>query len=518
MSEALTSLASFSTALPWVGANLRPGALRGLLFYVRSSEENSVRRWVTHEFPGRDEPWHEDMGAKTQSFSVEGLIIGADVVLQARAFARAAKDPEVATLLHPWLGAMQVVVQDCRISFDVDQARVARISLRVEKAGTKPAPVISEDGLGSVLADAEEVLTAAQAAYAEYRYMRAAADFVIDSFKASLMGIAGAIEGALANTGQGGAAAGSAAALSSMNDAAIVSDTAVPAALATAARDVSALAGGRAALTKGADAAPVPAFEALGALTAQELVPDPSALVLGQPANWQGFYFFATIPAGSNATVIPLPFAQTQALNLIHRVGGAQVTVTMADNPFDPGNSTFVTFGPIFTSARFYEVAPAAYFAQPSNTQPATPARQQLVTANEALGVMAAAMFAGEFARAAAAVPWASRDDAMAARDRVSDALAAAADRVAALGWDGVWQRLVALRASVAADLAQRAAPLPRIKRVELPGVMPSTVIAYQLDGDSISDLFGRAAALAARNRVRHPGFVPSASPIEVLA
>ena len=427
MSEAFTSLASFSTALPWVGANLRPGALRGLLFYVRSSEENSVRRWVTHEFPGRDEPWHEDLGAKTRSFSIEGLIIGADVVLQARAFSKAAADPEVATLLHPWLGAMQVVVQDCRISFDVNEARVARISLRVEKAGTKPAPVIEEDGLGSVLADAEEVLTAAQAAYAEYRYMRAAADFVIDSFKASVMGIAGAIEGALANTGLGGAAAGSVAALASMNDAAIVSDTAVPLALATAARDVSALAGGRAALTRGADAAPVPAFEALGALTAQELVPA------------------ATSPA-------------------------------------------------------------------------TTPARQQLVAANEALGVMAAAMFAGEFARAAAAVPWASRDDAMAARDRVSDALAAVADLVAALGWDAVWQSLMALRAAVATDLAQRSAPLPRIKQLSLPGVMPSTVIAYQLDGDSISDVFGRAAALAARNRVRHPGFVPAGSPIEVLA
>lgn len=427
MSEALTSLASFSTALPWVGANLRPGALRGLLFYVRSSEENSVRRWVTHEFPGRDEPWHEDMGAKTQSFSVEGLIIGADVVLQARAFARAAKDPEVATLLHPWLGAMQVVVQDCRISFDVDQARVARISLRVEKAGTKPAPVIEEDGLGSVLADAEEVLTAAQAAYAEYRYMRAAADFVIDSFKASVLGIAGAIESALSSVGQGDAAAGSVAALSTLSDADLVSDVAVPLALAAAARDVSALAGGRAALTRGADAAPVPAFEALGALTTQELVPAPTA-----PAT--------------------------------------------------------------------------------------TPAREQLATANEALGVLATTMFAGEFARAAAAVPWASRDDAMAARDRVADALAAAADRVAALGWDAVWQRLVALRASVAADLAQRAAPLPRIKRLELPSVMPATVIAYQLDGDSLSDVFGRGAALAARNRVRHPGFVPAGNPIEVLA
>jgi prophage DNA circulation protein len=207
----------------------------------------------------------------------------------------------------------------------------------------------------------------------------------------------------------------------------LVSDVAVPLALAAAARDVSALAGGRAALTRGADAAPVPAFEALGALTTQELVTAPTA-----PAT--------------------------------------------------------------------------------------TPTRQQLAAANEALGVLATTMFAGEFARAAAAVPWASRDDAMAARDRVADALAAAADRVAALGWDAVWQSLIALRASMATDLAQRAAPLPRIKRLQLPGAMPSTLIAYRLDGDKISDVFGRGAALSARNRVRHPGFVPAGRPSEVVA
>jgi prophage DNA circulation protein len=426
MSEALTSIAGLASALPWVGANLRPGALRGLLFYVQTSEENSTRRWVTHEFPGRDEAWHEDLGAKTRSFTIEGLLVGPDVVLQRRAFARAAADPEPATLLHPWLGAMRVVVLDCRITDDVNQARVARVSLRVEKAGTKPAPVLGIDSLGEVLDEADRLLTAAQSVYAEYRFMRAAADFIVQSFKASVLGIAGAIEGALSNAGLVGGAAGSVSALASMNDAAIVSDTAVPLAVASAARDVSALAGGRAALTKGADAAPQAAFAALDALNAQELMKAPTA-----PAT--------------------------------------------------------------------------------------TPARQQLVAANEGLAVLAAAMFAGEFARAAAAVPWASRDDAMAARDKVADALAAAADRVAAAGWDAVWQRLVALRAASAADLAERAAPLPRIKRLELPGVMPASLIAYRMDGDSLSDVFGRGAALSARNRVRHPGFVPAAAPIEVL-
>lgn len=426
MSEALTSIAGLASALPWVGANLRPGALRGLLFYVQSSEENSTRRWVTHEFPGRDEPWHEDLGAKTRSFSIEGLLVGPDVVLQRRAFARAAADPEPATLLHPWLGAMRVVVLDCRITDDVNQARVARVSLRVEKAGTKPAPVLGLDSLGGVLDGADRLLTAAQSAYAEYRFMRAAADFIIQSFKASVLGIAGAIEGALSNAGLVGGAASSVSALASVNDAAIVSDVAVPLAVASAARDVSALAGGRAALTRGADAAPQGAFAALDALNAQELVKAP--------------------------------------------IGAAT-----------------------------------------------TPARQQLAAANEGLAVLAAAIFAGEFARAAAAVPWASRDEAMVARDKVSDALAAAADRVAAAGWDAVWQRLVALRAASAADLAERAAPLPRIKRLELPGVMPASLIAYRLDGDSLSDVFGRGAALSARNRVRHPGFVPAAQPIEVL-
>jgi prophage DNA circulation protein len=426
MSEALTSIAGLASALPWVGANLRPGALRGLLFYVQQSEDTSTRRWVTHEFPGRDEAWHEDLGQKTRSFSIEGLLVGPDVVLQSRAFARAAADPEPATLLHPWYGAMRVVVQDCRISHDVNQARVARVSLRVEKAGTKPAPVLGLDSLGGVLDAADRLLTTAQSVYAEYRFMRAAADFIIESFKGSVLGIAGAIEGALSNAGLVGGAAGSVSALASMNDAAIVSDVAVPLAVASAARDVSALAGGRAALTRGADAAPQGAFAALDALNAQELVKAP--------------------------------------------IGAAT-----------------------------------------------TPARQQLAAANEGLAVLAAAIFAGEFARAAAAVPWASRDEAMVARDKVSDALAAAADRVAAAGWDAVWQRLVALRAASAADLAERAAPLPRIKRLELPGVMPATLIAYRLDGDSLPDVFGRGAALSARNRVRHPGFVPAAQPIEVL-
>jgi prophage DNA circulation protein len=105
----------------------------------------------------------------------------------------------------------------------------------------------------------------------------------------------------------------------------------------------------------------------------------------------------------------------------------------------------------------------------------------------------------------------------MAARDRVSDALAGAADRAGAAGWDATWRSLSSLRASVVADLAARAAPLPRLRQVTLAAAIPATVLAYRLDGDRLDDVFGRGMALAERNRVRHPGFMPAGRPIEVL-
>jgi len=432
MSGILDSAVAIAGSLPWLGGNLRPGALRGIPFHVLTAEDEPARRWVTHEFPGRDEPWHEDLGAKVRGFSVDGLLIGDDVVLQARSFAAAANAPEPATLLHPWLGAVEVVVLDCRIRFDVREGRVARVSLRLERAGRRPAPVLSADGLGRVVAEADRLLTAAQAAYSRLRAMAGAVDFVVSSVRGTVTGFAGAMRGALGGSGLLGSLVGplglSLAALEGIGDADLVSDTALPAKVAAAVRDVSALAGGRAAIPARDDAAapaPKAAFDALASLS-------------------------------------------------------------------------------------------AARIAAPTDT--ATPALRQLATATEAIGALAEAAIAGELARAAAAVPWTSRDEAMAARDQVAEILAVAADRAAANGWDEAWRSLAALRAASAADLAARSAPLPRIRLLDLPADLPSTLVAYRLDGDGLGDLFGRAAAIVDRNRVRHPLFVPAARPVEVLA
>ena len=89
-------------------------------------------------------------------------------------------------------------------------------------------------------------------------------------------------------------------------------------------------------------------------------------------------------------------------------------------------------------------------------------------------------------------------------------ALAIRGERITAVGDDATVQALqalgVALRESVPANDS-----LPRVVTFTPPGVAPSLLIAYRLDGD-----LARELDLVARNGIPHPGFVP-AQPLEVL-
>ena len=131
-----------------------------------------------------------------------------------------------------------------------------------------------------------------------------------------------------------------------------------------------------------------------------------------------------------------------------------------------------------------------------------------------------------EVLRAAAAITaarlgdtmsWTSRDEAIATRDSVADALDASADRLGALGLDAAWRAIVDLRAGWVRSITAAAAPLPRV--ISVTPVLPisSLALAYQLDGDKLENLVGRAADIARRNAVSHPGFLTAGAALEVL-
>ncbi|MBR0647529.1 hypothetical protein, partial [Plastoroseomonas hellenica] len=158
--------------------------------------------------------------------------------------------------------------------------------------------------------------------------------------------------------------------------------------------------------------------------------------------------------------------------------------------------------------------------AAPSPPLPADDGTAGVAEAAQAardLGTLIAVTLATEAARVAPNVVWASREEAIADRDRLADLLGVAMDRAGGAGWDETWRALSALRGAVVAEIAERAAPLPRLAQVMLPAPLAASLLAYRLDGDRLGDVFDRGTALALRNHARHPGFLPAGRVLEVL-
>jgi prophage DNA circulation protein len=130
----------------WTDRTLRPASLRGVPFFVDAGTADQGRRIVTHEFPGRDEPLHEDLGLGAATFTVEGLVVGDDCLDQLDAVEGAALAPGVARLVHPWRGALDVVVTGIRAAQSRGEGRVCRFTITVQRAGGPAQPGTSIDG------------------------------------------------------------------------------------------------------------------------------------------------------------------------------------------------------------------------------------------------------------------------------------------------------------------------------------------------------------------------------------
>jgi prophage DNA circulation protein len=134
--------------------DLFPASFRGVEFHMPASDAEGGRRVITVLFPGRDAVLHEDIGALPRRITVEALIVGDDYVRRAEALLAACERPGPGTLVHPWLGELQVVaVEPARLTFTERELRVARLTLVFERwqdaAATRP------DTLGGLLAAAD---------------------------------------------------------------------------------------------------------------------------------------------------------------------------------------------------------------------------------------------------------------------------------------------------------------------------------------------------------------------------
>ncbi|MDP3327746.1 hypothetical protein, partial [Parvibaculum sp.] len=133
-----------------------------------------------------------------------------------------------------------------------------------------------------------------------------------------------------------------------------------------------------------------------------------------------------------------------------------------------------------------------------------TPSRAVLAGNAAALDAMIARASLAASARAASAVVFASYDDAVALRTRLTAAIADAGTIAADRGEHETWRALKALSTAVSADITARGGTLARIVPYETGRALPSVVLAHRLYGDA-----ARAGELESRNKARHPLFMP---------
>jgi prophage DNA circulation protein len=141
----------------------------------------------------------------------------------------------------------------------------------------------------------------------------------------------------------------------------------------------------------------------------------------------------------------------------------------------------------------------------PTNT-PTRRQQAQCVTAVHQITQRGAVIAA---CRQSAIIDYASRDDALAIRTTLLDALDV---QMESASDDAVYQALSDLRTAVAEDLRERGTRLPQLRTVTPGATLPALVLAYQIYGDAERD-----AEIVSRNKIAHPGFVPGGVPLEVL-
>ena len=141
--------------------NLRPASFRGVEFHVRSNEMEAGRRVTVHEYPQRDIPWAEDLGRAARSLTFSGFVVGDDYMDKAKRLLTAMEEAGPGTLIHPWLGTLNVTPKEpARISFPGGLG-VAEFSLSFTEAGELTFPAASDSTAAQSRKAAENIETAA---------------------------------------------------------------------------------------------------------------------------------------------------------------------------------------------------------------------------------------------------------------------------------------------------------------------------------------------------------------------
>jgi prophage DNA circulation protein len=134
---------------------LLPASFRGAPFAVVNDEMGGGRRQVVHQYPGRDEPWAEDLGRAARRWRFRGFIVDGDVLfaggpiqLQRALLISALEKQGSGTLTHPTLGIVSASVLGFTIGADLGAGRMSSVEIEFVESGKRSFPSLLASSTG----------------------------------------------------------------------------------------------------------------------------------------------------------------------------------------------------------------------------------------------------------------------------------------------------------------------------------------------------------------------------------
>lgn len=164
--------------MSWKDA-LQPGSFREVPFLFEAADGELGRRVVIHEYPLRDLPYAEDLGRKARRWTLELFVLGVEYMQARDALIAAIEKPGPGTLVHPYLGTLQVVVTEARGPREsTREGGMARFSVTFAEAGENKFPQARVDTKAAVERKSKEALDAIQKELAAKFSVQGKASFV----------------------------------------------------------------------------------------------------------------------------------------------------------------------------------------------------------------------------------------------------------------------------------------------------------------------------------------------------
>jgi prophage DNA circulation protein len=158
---------------------LRKASFRGVSFLLVSDQKSSSRRIAVHEYPGRDTPYHEDLGAAPKEFTVEAVVGGEGFASSAREFEKTLDQAGAGTLIHPHYGALQVVVMGHQRSHSSEAVGEVGFSITFQKYGPPLYPSAARDTVSGLASAADSLFSSIQGDFKNRFTVAEMPDFIV---------------------------------------------------------------------------------------------------------------------------------------------------------------------------------------------------------------------------------------------------------------------------------------------------------------------------------------------------